>query len=151
MLYLAFFFLPLVNVLISAPDVYRISVFTIMQTPSLLGNSRNKEMLYCIKIDLMASHIREFIKVLPSFLVWINKTSAWRVVFVSTALSHILGILFRGHPCCQEMLGQTKRLTSFFRLPARARRSKRGTLHSWRNFKKRRRNNMNMLKKLWPD
>jgi hypothetical protein len=73
------------------------------------------------------------------------------VVIVSTALNHILGILLRGHPCSQEMLGQTKRLISFFRLSARARRSKRDILHSWRNFKKRRRNNMNMLKKLWPD
>jgi len=73
------------------------------------------------------------------------------VVIVSTALNHILGILLRRHPCCQEIWGQTKKLISFFRLPAKARRSKRDTQHSWRNFKKRRRNSMNMLKKLWPD
>lgn len=102
------------NVLISAPDLYSISVVTTMQTPSLLGNSRNKEVLCCIKVDLMTSRIREFIKVLPSCLVQINKTSAWRVVIVSTAMNHILGILLKGHPCCQEMLRETKRLCFIF-------------------------------------
>lgn len=60
----------------------------------------------------MASHIRELIKVLPS--CQINKTSAWRVVIVFTAMNRILGILLRGHPCCQEMLRETKRLCFIF-------------------------------------
>jgi len=72
MLQLAVFYFLSVNVLISAPDLHSISVFTAMQTPSLLGNSRN-EMLCCIKVDLMASHIREIIKVLATQLSGTDK------------------------------------------------------------------------------
>jgi len=145
-----FYFLS-VNVHISAPDLCSISLFTAMQTPSLLGNSRNKEMLCCIKVGLMASHIREFIKVLPTQL---SGTDKWHLLdgwllFLLCWITYWAIYLetIRAVKRCWDKL----RLISFFRLPARARRSKRDTLHSWRNFKKRRRNSMNMLKKLWPD
>lgn len=75
----------------------------------------------------------------------INKAAAKLVVIVSAT--------YRSHAVhfAVELISPVKRFISFFRLPARERKSRRDIQHSWRNFKKKRRNSMNMWRKLWPD